>query len=83
MRVQFALYLQHTDKGSTVWRRQPPTKRGARHKKMVLKEQQVKIGVLEGSIPSASWDTACKYPAGMVGDQFIQKNRVPPRVLRC
>ena len=38
----------------------------------MLTEQQVKIVVLEGTVPSASWDAAFTYHAGMIGDPFIQ-----------
>ena len=41
----------------------------------MLTEQQTKHGVLDGSIPSAAWDTACTSHAGLVGDLFIQTNR--------
>ena len=41
----------------------------------MLTEQQIKHGVLDGSIPSTVWDTACTSHAGLVGDPFIQTNR--------
>ena len=40
----------------------------------MLTEQHAKHGVLEGSIPSAAWYTACTSHAGLVGDPFIQTN---------
>ena len=41
----------------------------------MLTEQQIKHGVLNGSIPSTAWDMACTSHAGLVGDPFIQTNR--------
>ena len=41
----------------------------------MLKEQQIKHKVLDGSIPSAAWDTTCTSHAVLVGDPFIQTNR--------
>ena len=37
-----------------------------------LTDQQVKQGVLEGSIPSAAWYTVCTSLTGLVGGNFIQ-----------
>ena len=36
---------------------------------------QLKAGVLDGSIPSSAYDTACTSHAGMVGDPFIQTDK--------
>ena len=36
-----------------------------------LIEEQLKKGVLDGSIPSAAYDTACTSHAGLEGDLFI------------
>ena len=41
----------------------------------MLKEQQVKIGVLEGPVPSAAWDAEFTYHEGMIGDPFIQTKK--------
>ena len=60
------------DKDSAAWRRHPCTKKRARHKQMLLTDQQVKRVVLDGSIPSEAWDTACTSHTGMVGETFIQ-----------
>ena len=46
----------------------------------MLTEQQIKHGVLDGSIPSAAWDTACTSHAGLVGDPFIQTNRKSTKI---
>ena len=35
---------------------------------------QLKAGVLDKSIASAAYDTACTFHAGIVGDPFIQTN---------
>ena len=37
-----------------------------------LTENKLREGVLNGSIPSAAYDTACTSNSGMVGDPFIQ-----------
>ena len=37
-----------------------------------LTEGQLKRGVLNGSIPSAAYNTACTSNAGMEGNPFIQ-----------
>ena len=37
-----------------------------------LTEKKLREAVLNGSIPSAAYDTACTSNAGMVGDPFIQ-----------
>jgi len=45
-----------------------------------LTEQQLKKGVLNGSIPSAAWDTACTSNAGKIGDPFIPTNQRSTKV---
>ena len=42
-------------------------------------KQQLKDGVLNGSIPSADYDTACTSNAGMIGDPFIQTTQQPTK----
>ena len=44
---------------------------------MLLTDQHIKQGVLEGLIPSAAWDTTCMSHTRMVGDPFIQTERTP------
>ena len=39
-----------------------------------ISHTQLKAGVLDGSIASAAYDTACTSHAGVVGDPFIQTN---------
>ena len=63
----------------TNWRQGPHRRTSLAHRKKTqnppqdrLTEQQVKQGVLEGSIPSAAWDTSCTSHDGMLGDPFIQ-----------
>ena len=75
-RVQFYLPTNHMDKDSAAWRRHPltKTKDTQRHQTMQTK-QQIKHGVLDGSIPSAVWDTTCTSHAVLVGDPSIQTNR--------
>ena len=46
----------------------------------MLKYQQVKQGVLAGSIHSAEWDTACTSHVGIVGDPFIQTDQRPNKI---
>ena len=41
-------------------------------KERILTEQDLKGGVIDGSIYSDAYDTACTSNAGMVGDPFIQ-----------
>ena len=36
--------------------------------------------MLDGSIPSAAWDTACTSHAGLVRDPFIQKKRKSTKI---
>ena len=69
--VQLPIPQHHTDKDSAEWRRHPCTKKGSRHQNTLLTDQQVKIGVIGGKIPSAAWDKICTSHAGMVGDPFI------------
>ena len=47
----------------------------------MLTEQHTKHWVLDGSIPSVVWYTACKSHAGLVGDMFIQTNRNFTKIL--
>ena len=64
------------DKDSVDWRRRPHTKgKDAQRQQTMITEQQIKHGVLDGSITSAAWDTECTYHAGLVGYPFIQKKR--------
>ena len=37
-----------------------------------LTERHLKEGILNGTIPSAAWYTACTSNAGITGDPFIQ-----------
>ena len=43
-------------------------------------KQQLKEGVLNGSIPSDAYDTACTSNAGMIGDPFIQTTQQSTKV---
>ena len=82
--VYFPLAPSHTDKYSRKWTqsewttRAPP--RSLRH--LQLHEHRIKQGVLNGSIPSAAWDTVCTSNAGKLGGPFIptalQSNKVFP-----
>ena len=64
------------DKDSAAWRRHPRTKsKDTKRHQTILTDQQIKNGVLNGSIPSAAWDTSCTSHAGLVGNQFIKKTR--------
>ena len=40
----------------------------------------MKEGVLNGSIPSAAYDTACTSNAGIIGDPFIQTGQPSTKV---
>ena len=80
--VYFYLAPSHTDKDSRTWTQSewttlaPP--RSLRH--LQLHDNQIKQGVLNGSIPSAAWDTACTSNARKVGGPLIptalQSNKV-------
>ena len=79
-RVAFALPPLHVDKDSRAWRRNPAS-RGrtasfakafwANAKAKEAREARIKKGVLDGTIPSAAWDTACTSNAGKPGDPFL------------
>ena len=43
-------------------------------------DNKLREGVMNGSIPSAAYDTACTSNAGMVGDLFIQTGRPSTKV---
>ena len=45
-----------------------------------LTEVQLKKGVIDGSIPSAAYDTACTSHAGMEGDLFIPTNQPSTKI---
>ena len=45
-----------------------------------LTESQPKQGVLNGTISSAAWDTACTLNAGKVGDLYIQTDKLSSKV---
>jgi len=51
---------------------------GTQH--IALTKQQLKQGVLNGSIPSAAWDTACTSHAGKPDDPFIPTNQLSTKV---
>ena len=71
----------------------PPTKRfaqrywnNAKRKRATTRtaaqytKQKLKEGVLNGSTPSAAYDTACTSNAGMIGDPFIKTTRQSTKV---
>ena len=43
-------------------------------------DKYLKEGVLNGSIPSAAYDTACTSNAVMIGDPFIQTGQLSTKV---
>ena len=43
-------------------------------------EKKLRKGMMNGSIPSAAYGTACTSNAGMVGDPFIQTGRLSTKV---
>ena len=45
-----------------------------------IKKEQLKRGVLNGSIPSAAYNTACTSHAEMVEDPFIQTNKPSTKI---
>ena len=80
--MSVSLAPSHTDKDSRTWTQSQWTTRAPpcslRH--LQLHEHWIKQGVLNGSIPSAAWDTACTSNAGKVGGPLIptalQSNKV-------
>ena len=77
--VRFTLPQHHREQDSTKWRKHPhkrtplaPKDNTENPPQARLTEQYVKQGVLEGSIPSEAWDTACTSYEDMLGDPFIQ-----------
>ena len=46
-----------------------------------IPEEELKKGVLNGSIPLAAYDTACTSHAGIPGDPFIQETHHQRRCL--
>ena len=76
--VRFLLPPGHRNKDSSLWRRRPrpPCHTPIPPKPAQLSEAQTKRGFLNGSIPSAAWDTACTSHAGMIGDPFIPTGQI-------
>ena len=80
--VYFSLAPSHTDKDSRTWTQSQWTTRAPPFSlcHLQLHEHRIKQGVLNGSIPSAAWDTACTSNAGKVGGPLIptalQSNKV-------
>ena len=91
--LSFTLPLDHVDKSSKAWRRSPRSRSqtstfwsNAKHtsatgpQQVSLTKHQLKQGVLDGSIPSAAWDTACTSHAGKPDDPFIPTNQRSTKV---
>ena len=87
--IAFTLPPHHVDKDSKSWRRDPASRRrttsfakaywsNAKTKK--AREARVREGVLNGTIPSAAWDTACTSNAGKPGDPFLPTARKSSKV---
>ena len=55
-------------------------KRATTKKDTQYTNQQLKDGVLNGSTPSAAYDTACTFNSGMLGDPFIQTTQQSTKV---
>jgi hypothetical protein len=55
-------------------------KAATRAQPISLTKQQLKQGVLDSSIPSAAWDTACTSHAGKPDDPFIPTNKRSTKV---
>ena len=92
-RLTFSLPAAHVDRNSKAWRRSPRSRTPRRHTvarplrlspsaalSRPLTEQQLKSGVLDGTIPSAAWDTACTSHAGKLGDPFIPTTKLSSKV---
>ena len=64
------------DKDILAWQRHPHTKsKDVQFHQTTLTENQIKHGVLDDSIPSSAWYTACASYARLVVYPFIQTNR--------
>ena len=80
--VSFSLAPSHTDKDSRTWTQSQWTTRAPPHslRHLQLHEHRIKQGVINGSIPSAAWDTACTSNAGKVGGPFIPTSLLSNKV---
>ena len=89
-RVALTLPPAHVDKCSAQWRRQPRKRAPARTvprprlcapaASFPAAQAALKRGVLDGSIPSAAWDTACTSNAGRSCDPFIHTGQPSAKV---
>merc|ERR1712051_96079 len=88
-RIIFTLPATHVDRDSKQWRRDPAswsrTTSFARAywsnaKSKRTREARLKAGVLDGSIPSAAWDTACTSSAGKPDNPFLPTNKRSTKV---
>ena len=71
--VSFYLAPSHIDKDSRTWTQSEWTTRAPPISlcHLQLSEHRIKQGVLNGSITSAAWETACTSNAGKLGGPFI------------
>lgn len=88
-RITFTLPTTHIEKDSKQWRRDPASRSRttsfaraywSNAKSKRAREARLKAGVLDGSIPSAAFDTACTLSAGKPGDPFLPTNKKSTKV---
>ena len=93
-KVRFRLDMNHRDRDSRIWRATQCTNIGRRRRRhenasqkrkrriQGLTKEQIKKGVLDGTIPSAISDTGATSTAGKRGDPFDIDNALPPKVFK-
>jgi len=76
-RVTFTLSPHHVDKDSTLWRRgRPPDERTTYRINPLMAQHNMRMGVLNGTIPSAVSDTGATSHAFLKEDPSIPTGRV-------
>ena len=88
-RITFTLPTTQIEKDSKQWRRDPASRSRttsfvraywSNAKSKRAREARLKAGVLDGSIPSAAFDTACTASAGRPVDPFLLTNKKSTKV---
>ena len=77
-RVTFALSPHHVNKDSTIWRRgRPPNEHTTYHINPLAAQHNMRMGVLNGTIPSAVSNTPGTYPPRYSTSQMAPLHRQP------
>ena len=81
-RVRFLLPPGHRERDSSLWRRRPrpPRQPHSPPKPATLTEAHTMVGVLNSSISSASWDTACTSHAVIISNPFISTGKKSSKI---